>query len=436
MEKSQIILLYRREKTNGLSLVDIDNGVGENELLEVLIASIEEYKSLKRVLLLPPDVTRKYSFAERITAIYYKMLKAMCRVDIMPALGTHMPMTKEERLEMFGDIIPNENFIVHNWRDDIVNIGEIPQEFVKSVSEGTIAEPIPIDINKRLLDKGYDLIISIGQVVPHEVSGMANYTKNILVGCGGKRTIDKTHLLGAFYGMERILGRIDNPVRKVFDYAEKYFLADIPILYVLTVTTQRDNSAILWGIFVGRDRSVFEEAVNLSQKKNIIFVEKPIEKIVAFLEEQEFKSTWLGNKAIYRTKLAIKDRGELIIIAPGVRQFGEDRENDRLIRKYGYVGRERLMELFREHKDLQENQSVTAHLIHGSSDGRFTVTYAVDKLTKEEIEGVNYNYISLEEAYTRYKPDKIKDGFNVTEDGEEFFFIKNPALGLWISRES
>lgn len=202
------------------------------------------------------------------------------------------------------------------------------------------------------------------------------------------------------------------------------------------MTTQRDNSAILWGIFVGRDRSVFEEAVKLSQKKNITFVEKPIEKIVAFLEEQEFKSTWLGNKAIYRTKLAIKDRGELIIITPGVRQFGEDRENDRLIRKYVYVGRKRLIELFREHKDLQENQSVTAHLIHKSSDGRFTVTYAVDKLSMEEIEGVNYNYISLEEAYTRYKPDKIKDGFNVTENGEEFFFIKNPALGLWISREN
>jgi nickel-dependent lactate racemase len=263
---------------------------------------------------------------------------------------------------------------------------------------------------------------------------MANYTKNILVGCGGKRTIDKTHLLGAFYGMERILGRMENPVRKVFDYAEENFLSEIPLLYILTVTTQSENSSNLWGVFIGRERRIFEEAVKLSLEKNITFLEKPLEKIVVFLEEEEFKSTWLGNKAIYRTKLAIKDGGELIIIAPGVRQFGEDRVNDVIIRRYGYIGREKIIEKFRENRDLQENQSVTAHLIHGSSDGRFTITYAVSKLTREEVEGVNYRYMPLEEAYRRYNPERIKEGFNVI-GGEEFYFIRNPALGLWVSRE-
>jgi len=241
--------------------------------------------------------------------------------------------------------------------------------------------------------------------------------------------------LGAFYGLERILGRIDSPVRKVFDYGEENFLSDIPILYVLTVTTQIDKSSILWGLFIGRDRKIFEEASGLSWEKNITFVERPIKRIVTFLEEREFKSTWLGNKSIYRTRLAIDNGGELIIIAPGVRQFGEDRENDRLIRKYGYAGRDRVIELFRENRDLQENQSVVAHLIHGSSDGKFTITYAVKHLTQEEVEGVNYRYMPLEEAYNKYKPEGAKEGFNITEEGEEFFFIRNPALGLWISRD-
>lgn len=416
-------------------LLERERGIKERDLIEALTASIEDYKPLKKVLILPPDITRKYSFAGRITALYYDLLKNSCNIDIMPALGTHMEMSKEELNEMFGESIPKERFIVHNWRNDVVKIGEVPREFVRDVSEGILDEPIEIEINKRLLDKDYDLIISIGQVVPHEVSGMANYTKNILVGCGGKKTIDKTHLLGAFYGLERILGRIDNPVRRVFDYAEENLLSDIPILYVLTVTTQVNNFSILWGLFIGRDKRVFEEASNLSWEKNITFLERPIKRIVTFLEEEEFKSTWLGNKSIYRTKLAIEDGGELIIIAPGVRQFGEDRENDRLIRKYGYVGREKIIELFRRNKELQENQSVTAHLIHGSSDGRFTVTYAVRYLTKEEIESVNYRYMPLEEAYNRYRPNEIKEGFNISKDGEEFFFIRNPALGLWIFKD-
>ncbi|MBC7319014.1 DUF2088 domain-containing protein [bacterium] len=413
-----------------------EKGIKEKELIEIIAAVIEEYRPLKKILLLPPDITRRYSLAGSITSILYELLRNTCEIDIMPALGTHMPMTKEERLLMFSSIIPEERFIVHNWREDVVNIGEVPRNFVKSVSDGIFDEPIEVDINKRLLDRSYDLIISIGQVVPHEVSGMANYTKNILVGCGGKKTIDKTHILGAFYGMEKILGRIDNPVRKVFDYAEENLLSEIPLLYILTVTTQIGNSSNLWGIFIGRERKVFEEAVKLSLEKNVTFLDRSIDKIVVYLEEQEFKSTWLGNKAIYRTKLAIKEGGELIIIAPGVRQFGEDRGNDAIIRKYGYVGREKIIELFKENRDLQENQSVTAHLIHGSSDGRFTITYAVSKLSREEIENVNYKYMSLEEAYKRYKPEKLEEGFHTTEDGKEFYFIKNPALGLWISKEN
>ena len=413
-----------------------DRGIEEKELREILETVIEEHRPLKKILLLPPDITRRYSLAGNITSVLYELLRNSCKIDIMPTLGTHMPMTKEERQLMFSTLIPEDRFIVHNWREDVANIGEVPKDFVKEVSEGIFDQPIEVDINRRLLDKSYDLIISIGQVVPHEVSGIANYTKNILVGCGGKRTIDKTHLLGAFYGMEKILGRIDNPVRKVFDYAEENLLKEIPILYVLTVTTQVGNSSNLWGIFIGRERKIFEEAVKLSLEKNVSFLDRSIDKIVVFLEEQEFKSTWLGNKAIYRTKLAIKEGGELVIIAPGVRQFGEDKENDAIIRKYGYLGREKIIELFRENRDLQENQSVTAHLIHGSSDGRFTITYAVSKLSRDEIESVNYKYMPLEEAYKRYKPEKLEEGFHTTEDGEEFYFIKNPALGLWISKEN
>ena len=419
-----------------LSITSKDNGgISIEEIEEALKKSLQEQgKELKKVLLIPPDITRAHSGAGDITRIYYNILKDSCQVDIMPALGTHMPMTHEEIDIFFGPDIPKERFIVHNWREDVVKIGQVPGEYISQISGGLIDEPIDVEINRLLLDESYDLIISIGQVVPHEVVGMANYSKNIFVGCGGMDIINKSHMLGAVFGMERIMGRDHSPVRKVFDYCEEHFIKDMPLIYVLTVTTNSAEGVQIHGLFVGRDRSLFEQAVKLSQQKNLEYVDKPLHKVVVYLDEQEFKSTWLGNKAIYRTRMAIADNGELIVLAPGVRQFGEDKENDRLIRKYGYVGRLKVLELFKENKDLQENQSVAAHLIHGSSDGRFAITYAPGYLTKQEIEGVNYKYMDLREALKKYDPTKLKDGFNILEDGQEIFYISNPALGLWADK--
>jgi len=412
-----------------------DKGLDRTEVYSALEKALESRKeSLRKVLLLPPDFTRAHSGAGEITAKLYNMLKDTCQVDVMPALGTHMPMSDDERIAFFGEEIPKERFIVHNWRDDVVKIGEIPSEFIKQVSEGLMDEPIDVEVNRHLIEGGYDLIISIGQVVPHEVVGMANYSKNLFVGCGGHNMINQTHMLGAVYGMERIMGRDHSPVRKVFDYAEQHFACELPLMYILTVTTHQEDRVLIHGLFIGRERKLFEEAVALSQEKNMQFLDEPLDKVVVYLDPQEFKSTWLGNKAVYRTRMAIADGGELIVLAPGVRQFGEDKDSDRLIRKYGYVGRKRVLELLRENTDLQQNRSVAAHLIHGSSDGRFTITFAPGHLTREEVEGVNFRYMDLGEAYALYNPDKLKDGFNLLDNGERIFYISNPALGLWAYR--
>lgn len=417
-----------------ISIKAADNRPISDDVLSEAIKKSIEGRKLSKVLLLPPDLTRLHSYAGKIVALYYNMLKDKCRVDIMPAVGTHEALTEEECLEFFGPDVPYSSVLTHNWRTDVVKVGTVPSEFVKEVSEGLIDYSIDVEINKRLLDKTYDLIISVGQVVPHEVVGMANYTKNILVGCGGKAIIDRSHFLGAVYGMERMMGRDHSPVRKVFDYAEEHFLKSIPLMYVLTVTTVAEGNVNLEGLFIGRERKLFEEAVKLSQQKNLIFVDKPLEKVVVYLDEREFKSTWVGNKAVYRSRMAIVDGGELIVIAPGVRKFGEDDDIDKLVRKYGYAGKMKVLEHYKANDDLQENPSAAAHLIHGSSEGRFSITYATEKLSKEEIEGVNYKYMPFDEAVGKYNPAKLKDGFNTLDDGEEIFFISNPAIGLWASR--
>lgn len=414
------------------SIILKSDNISDGQIKSALEESLSSLnKDLKKVLLLPPDFTRFHSQAGKITAMYYEMLKDTCHVDIMPAIGTHMPMDDAEIDKMFGTDIPKERFIKHDWRNDIVKIGEVPGTYIKEISEGLLDFSIDVEVNHRLINSEYDLIISIGQVVPHEIVGMANYSKNIFVGCGGKHMINSSHFLGAVYGMERIMGKDNTPVRKVYDYAQQHFLCNIPLMYVLTVISQEQGKNKLSGLFIGRERKIYEEAVKLSQEKNLTFLKKPLKKVVVYLDPEEFKSTWLGNKAIYRTRMAIADNGHLIIIAPGVRQFGEDKTNDILIRKYGYVGRDKILSYTKDNEDLQNNLSTAAHLIHGSSDGRFNITYAAGKLTKEEVESVGFEYMPLEAALKIYDVNKLKDGFNILENGEEIFYISNPALGLW-----
>ena len=411
-----------------------DAGLTREELREALIRSLEG-RTLKKVLLIPPDFTRLHSNAGLITNIYYHTLRERgCEVDILPALGTHLPVTQEEAAVMFGDI-PYEKFLVHNWRTDVTQLGQIPSEFLQEATEGIWNEPISVEVNRKVMDPSYDLIISIGQVVPHEVVGMANHSKNLLVGVGGSELINKSHLIGAVYGLERMMGKDHTPVRKLFDYAMERFLAERPILFVLTVCTAPQGMIRTHGLFIGEGREPLEAAIELSQKKNIIFLPHGIRKCVVYLDPREFKSTWLGNKAVYRTRMAIADGGELIILAPGVRQFGEDKKVDSLIRKYGYRGRIEILEALRRNKDLQENMGAAAHLIHGSSDGRFQITYAVREISQEEICEVGYQSANYDLMARRYPPEKLQPGFQITPEGDEIFYVPNPALGLWINKE-
>lgn len=409
-----------------------NEGLNTNEIKTQLLKSLEG-KVLKKVLLVPPDFTRFHSNAGLITNLYYHILKDIATVDILPALGTHEPMSNQEIDEMYGDI-PKDRFIVHNWREDIVHVGTVPGDYISSITDGLWDKGVGMEVNRLIMDPSYDLIISIGQVVPHEVIGMANHAKNLFVGCGGKTTINQSHMIGAVYGMERMMGKDHTPVRKVLDYALEHFLKERPIIFVLTVTTAPKNVIKTHGIFIGDTRKVLEEAITLSQEKNIDFVQKGIKKCVVFLDPKEFKSTWLGNKSIYRTRMAIEDGGELLVLGAGITKFGEDSYIDTLIRKYGYCGRLNVLDLFKKHEDLQKNMGAAAHLIHSSSDGRFKITYAVKNISEAEVRGVHFEATSYDEMVKKYDPEKLEPGFNILEDGEEIFYVPNPALGLWIDK--
>ena len=407
------------------------DSITPEEAREALSGVFRTLGPRKRVLAIPPDFTRFNSYAGPLTEMVFDWY-GDALTDVMPALGTHSSMTDAQISAMFGRV-PRDRFRVHDWRHDVVTVGEVPAEYVREVSEGRVDYSWPAQVNKLLLDPSFDLILSIGQVVPHEVIGMANYTKNIFVGVGGSSGINLSHYLGATYGMERIMGRAKSPVRDVMEYARTHFIPQLPIVYVQTVMAKDPvtGGMAMKGLFIGDDFECFRRAAELSLETNFIMVDRPLKKCIVWLDPDEFKSTWLGNKSIYRTRMALADGAELIVLAPGLREFGEDPDIDALIRKYGYKGTPHTLEATRANRELQDNLSAPAHLIHGSSEGRFRITYCPGPgMTREEIEGVGFDYAPLDEMMERYDVPSLKDGWN-TVGGEDVYYISNPALGLW-----
>jgi nickel-dependent lactate racemase len=406
-----------------------DADISPEQASDLLSESMEKLGQRNRVLAVPPDITRLHSQAGALTCAAHHHFGERLKA-VLPAIGTHTPMTPEQMDHMYPGI-PHELFHVHNWRTDIETLGEIPSEFIREQSEGKLNFAWPAQVNRLISRGGFDLILSIGQVVPHEVIGMANYNKNVLIGTGGRLGINLSHYLGAVYGMERIMGRAENPVRAVLNCASDRFLRHLPIVYVQTVVGRRsDGGLALRGMFIGDDVECFHRAAELSLKVNFELVDQQIKKAVVYLDPHEFHSTWLGNKAVYRTRMALADGADLIVLAPGVREFGEDKCIDGLIRKYGYRGTPATLAAVEANQDIAAELGAAAHLIHASSEGRFNITWCPGKLSRKEIEGVGFSYGDYAQMSERYDPDKLSQGRNQL-NGEEIFFIGNPGLGLW-----
>ena len=389
-----------------------------------------------RVLLLPPDITRAHAGVGWITEYFYTLLSEEgAEVHVIPTLGQHVPHTREDNTWMFGSI-PEERIHKHDWKDGVTNVGTVPAEVVREYTGGAVDWEMPIDLNTMTVTQEWDLIINIGHVVPHEVLGFANHNKNYFIGLGGKRLLGSSHMASAVYGIENNLGNLLTPVRRCFNYAEEHFLSELKDIYFQVVMDYDDDGALVHtGVYVGDDLDTYLDAARASRAQNITVFDEPVDKIVAVMQADEFRATWVANKAVYRTRMAIADGGELLVIAPGVTRFGEQPEVDDLIRKYGYLSQAEVLELYATQEDMQDIPHGTAHLVHGSSEGRFTITYAPGGLTREEIEGVGYAYMDVEEAQRRYDPAVMQDGWNTMPDGERVFYISTPSAGLWATRE-
>ncbi|MEM9346076.1 MAG: lactate racemase domain-containing protein [Planctomycetota bacterium] len=422
--------------TGGVTNI-IDTAALESHL-DHYIADQIDGKGVKRLLILPPDITRLNSLAGEITAYLWDKLSGRVHIDLMPALGTHVPMTQAQCKRMFGDAIPMDHILPHRWRDDLRELGDLSAEFIGGLSDGKLVKPMQVAINKQLFEGNYDLIVSVGQVVPHEVIGLANYTKNVMIGVGGKDTIDKSHFLGAVCGMESIMGRSDTPVRRALNAGfDRFVRPALNVQFILTVIGPDEQfNNVLRGLYIGDNDATFEAAGELSRQVNFNVFEEPLDRCVVYLDPEEFHTTWLGNKAVYRTRMAMADDGELIILAPALKGFGEDPGIDTLIRRHGYKGTPQTLQAIEDDPEMAGNLSAAAHLIHGTSEGRFKIIYCPGEgVTRDEIESVGFDYRAYEDASAQYNPATLTTGLHNDADGKPFFYIANPALGLWASKQ-
>ena len=279
---------------------------------------------------------------------------------------------------------PNERIHAHDWRGGSVQIGELPGRFVDETTQGAADWPMPIVLNRMLMEEQWDLIINVGHVVPHEVLGFANHNKNYFIGLGGKDLICAAHMAAASCGIENNLGNLITPRAGLLQSGG----GRIPGPSARPVRAsraraqrarparphRRATSATIW-------RRIWQPPGSRAKRTSRCSTSRS-KKIVCVMQGDEFFSTWVANKAVYRTRMALADGGELVVIAPGLKRFGEQPEVDAFIRKYGYVGTPRVMEQYRKNADMQDLAHATAHLMHGSSEGRFTITYAPGHLTQ------------------------------------------------------
>ena len=297
------------------------------------------------MLLLPPDITRAHSAAGWLTEVLYNLLCDEAEVHVIPTLGQHVPHTPEENRRMFG-AIPEERIHAHDWRGGCVPLGEIPADYVRQTTRGEADWPIPIHLN-RSLDRG-----AVGPDHQRRARRAARGARvrqsqqelfhrpwrqgDDLRVAHRRRLLRHREQPGhAGHARPRLLqqGRRANSSAVCPTFTSR---SSWPAATRVSWCTPASTWATTW-------RPIWRPR-RQSREQNITVLDEPIQKIVCVMQGDEFFSTWVANKAIYRTRMALADGGELLVIAPGLKRFGEQPEVDALIRKYGYCGTPKVME--------------------------------------------------------------------------------------------
>ena len=381
-----------------------DRYLTDDEIREVLAEGLEQVAlAEKHVLVIIPDSTRTAPLPLMFRLFNELLGDQVAKLDFLVALGTHPIMTEdalnklvgiteEERTTTYADV----GLFNHQWDDPetFATLGTISEDEIKEITRGMLARDVKVTVNQTLMD--CDQIIVCGPVFPHEVVGFSGGTKYFFPGVSGPEVINFTHWLGALMTSMRIIGTPDTPVRDTIDRAAA--MIPTPKLFCNMVVTHHGMA----GLFVGNYKEAWLEAVALSSKHHIKYVDRTFKRVLSVMPEL-YDDIWTAAKGMYKMEPVIEDGGEVIIYAPHIDEISYT--HGKILDEIGYHCRDYFVKQWDLFKDRP--WGVLAHSTHlcgvgefdegtGEETTRIKVTLATG-IPKERCEQVDLGYMDPKE---------------------------------------
>ena len=386
-----------------------------------------------RVLAVVSDRTRDDNTPELFPLVSQTLARAgAASLDVLIAQGTHVPMNDGDKRAKIGAglaALPLLGTVFdHHWdrESELTTLGTIGGEVIAAETGGLLHESVSIRLNAHLAPGQYDMVLVLGATVPHEVAGFAGGAKYFFPGVAGPELTHMTHWLGALATIERVIGRVETPTRRLIEAAAAFVPA--PVIALTTVSTRDQAGLKTRALFAGDLRGTVRRAAEVSQQVHVRYTGRRYKRVVAILDEH-YDELWVGGKASYKLGGVIERGGELIIYAPHLSAISLT--HGALIEKYGYAPLERVRDMVEGSDELRANLCVAAHLAHVSyagdrnADGvvtpRYRITLAAN-LSEEVCRRVNLGYLDMRTFDPRAFRDN-PDTLTVDNAGRDLYLV-------------
>jgi nickel-dependent lactate racemase len=416
----------------GKGLLDRDLS---NEEIHAIVeaAALEMGLDGKRVLVIIPDGTRSMPMPLMFELLQQEVGARAAACDYLVALGTHPIMRDAQLSSLIGQLVVkglcgSTRVINHRWDlpDTFCELGRIPKDEVVRISGGVLDEPIPVRINRLILD--YDQILICGPVFPHEVVGFSGGNKYLFPGIGGPEIIGLTHWLGALLGSYELIGNGSTRVREMIDRAAE--LVTVPVACLALVVAAKGVS----GLYFGTAKEAWRAAADLSAKKHIVWEDHPFQRVLSVMPSL-YDDLWTAAKGMYKVEPAVASGGEVVIYAPHISEVSYTHGPD--IDKIGYHCRDYFVKQWEKFKSSP--RSVLAHSTHLKGEGtydsesgaetpRISVTLATG-IPEDRCRKLNLNYLDPKAVCLDEWRDREYEGIKlIPRAGEILYRLKSPAV--------